>query len=385
MNQIPNPDSQLRKTIAIYFPYFMGGGAEAVGLWMLEALKKKYHLTLYTFADLHWEKLNDMYGTFLSSEQVQVKSILPSFALAIANFLIANNPHFRQLAIHSTLRVLKANSHDYDLVISGFNAADLGTTGIQYIHWVNVLEGGPLGPLYSKLSRFSLEQAKKNISLVNSSDVAAAVQRAYGIESEVIYPPVIIAPQTGEPEQKEDAFVCSGRLVKSKQPHQAIKIFKKLRQKGYDIKLYITGGGGGSTERKYTNTVRNMAKANADWVTLYENLSYADYTKLLYKCKYGIHIKTEPFGISVAEMVKAGAIPFVKSKGGQTEIVGTQNRELFFDNADEAVEKIIAVLENTALQKKLIQSLKEQQNIFSTGRFGQEIINIVDRYFSKQI
>lgn len=37
------------KRLAIYYPCFMGGGAEAVGLWILEALKNDYDLTLYTF------------------------------------------------------------------------------------------------------------------------------------------------------------------------------------------------------------------------------------------------------------------------------------------------------------------------------------------------
>ena len=35
-------DSSKRKKIAVYYHAFMGGGAEAVGLWMLEALTSPF-------------------------------------------------------------------------------------------------------------------------------------------------------------------------------------------------------------------------------------------------------------------------------------------------------------------------------------------------------
>jgi glycosyltransferase involved in cell wall biosynthesis len=265
-------------------------------------------------------------------------------------------------------------------MISGFNAADLGVNGIQYIHWPRVLEGGKLALTYNKISQFSQEQARQNFSLVNSAAVAQAAQESYGVESVIVYPPVVIESRSQQERSTEDIFICSGRLVKSKQPHKAINILQKVREKGYNVKLYITGGGG-AAEQNYENMVRKMVKANADWVTLYHNLSYVDYANLLYRCKYGIHFKQEPFGIVIAEMLKAGCIPFVKSQGGQTEIVGQHNTELFFDSEEEAVAKIISVLENPELQNNLINSLKEQQNLFSSSRFSEEIIALVEQYF----
>ena len=120
---------------------------------------------------------------------------------------------------------------------------------------------------------------------------------------------------------------------------------------------------------------------NSDWITLHENRPYQEYATLLSKCKYGIHYKKEPFGISIAEMVKAGAIPFVRSKGGQVEIVGAHNQELLFDSEDEAVEKIIATLKDAERQNQLIASLEEQKYLFSTEKFISDIQGIVDTYF----
>ena len=88
-------------------PYFMGGGAEAVALWILEALKEKYDLTLFTFYYPDWEKLNKLYETSLTPKEVKVVSVLPKSWQGISEFLISNNPHFRQIAIHLSLRYLK--------------------------------------------------------------------------------------------------------------------------------------------------------------------------------------------------------------------------------------------------------------------------------------
>lgn len=184
---------------------------------------------------------------------------------------------------------------------------------------------------------------------------------------------------------KEDAFICSGRLVKAKEPHKVIQILKKVREQGFDIKLHITGGGGGVYQWQYNRLIRKMVAENSSWITLYENLPYKDYIQVLAKCKYGIHFKKEPFGISIAEMVKAGAIPFVRSVGGQIEVVGQHNEELFFNNEEEAVDKIIAVLKNSTTQNKLIQSLTEQKTLFSTHKFMSEINDVVDSYFDKQL
>jgi len=368
------------KKIAIYYPYFMGGGAEAVALWLLEALKGKYDLSLFTFTSLDFNLLNTMYGTKLSPEVVKVNTIASKNVSKLGNWLISNNQDFRKAIIHLILGKFKAKSQEYDLVLSAYNAADLGQKGIQYIHWIKVIEGGK--EIYNKISGFSADKLKENISLANSYKVAETVKQTYGIEAKVIYPPVVINQGKITWENKENAFICSGRLVKTKQPHKAIKILKKVREKGFNIKLYITGGGGGIAEWNYKNFLNKMVTENSDWVKMYENLNYEEYAQILYKCKYGIHYKKEPFGIVIAEMLKAGIIPFVRSDGGQIEIVGKENQELLFDKDEEAVEKIIKVLEDSNKQQKTLEKLKQKKENFSTERFMIEINQVVENYFS---
>jgi glycosyltransferase involved in cell wall biosynthesis len=367
------------KRIAIYYPAFMGGGAEAVGLWMLEALKQHYHLTLFTVAELDFAPLNAMYGTQLTPQQVRVRSLVSQSLQPIFYHLIANFPAFRMLCIHLLIRYFKAHTQQEDLVISAYNAMDLGRRGIQYIHWIKVLEGNAF---YQAISGFSEPQIQQNISLVNSHFIAKYCQQTYGIPSTVVFPPVTLNPADIPWQQKQNAFICSGRLVKAKEPHRVIQILAAVRQQGYDIKLHMTGGGGGVYEKSYQNYLRKIIQCHADWIVLHENLNYQDYTILLSQCKYGIHFKKEPFGISVAEMVKAGAIPFVRNKGGQVEIVGAHHPELLFETEAEAIAKILHVLQHAEEQQRLIQSLTQQKDLFSTQRFMSEIQQTVEQFFS---
>jgi glycosyltransferase involved in cell wall biosynthesis len=374
-------NNPLSPKIAIYYPCFLGGGAEAVALWMMEALKDQYNLTLITFADIDWQRLNLMYGTTLNAQSIKVDSLLPQVFYSYSNALASNNKHFRQLAIHLTLRRCQQNSPDYDLVISAYNAADLGRTGMQYIHWIKVLEGGELAQkYYNRISNFSIDNLKKNFSLVNSEAVATAVKDYYGIDAKVVYPPVVIKPTDIAWQDKENAFICSGRLVEAKQPHRVIQCLEKVRQKGIDLKLYITGGGGGNAEVKYKRYLDQLIRDNSDWIRLCENLSYEDYSKILYRCKYGIHFKPEPFGISIAEMVKAGIIPFARNGGGPVEIIGQENNDLLFSSFEDAVEKITEVMQNESKQYQLLSSLEKQKFLFSTEKFMADINNVVTSY-----
>jgi glycosyltransferase involved in cell wall biosynthesis len=360
--------------LAVYYPAFLGGGAETVGLWMLEALQQQYDLTLFTLATVDFDRLNALYGTSLSVNSITVQSFFTRWLRPVVNVLIANNKHVRLLLFHWLLRHLKAQNDRYHLLISAYNAVDFGKPGLQYVHWIKVLE---TNAFYNRISNFSIERMKQNHSITNSYTVAEYIQQEYGCTAKVLYPPVVLDTPNLVWEQKENAFICSGRITEAKQPHKVIAILKQVRQQGFDVKLYLTGGGGGAYAWKYQNFVKKLVKENASWVTLYENLSYQDYAQVLAKCRYGIHFKQEPFGISIAEMVKAGAIPFVRDQGGQREIVGEQNHALMFRNEQEAVDQILAVLGNTERQQHLQLALNEQRNLFSTQRFMVEVNNVV--------
>jgi glycosyltransferase involved in cell wall biosynthesis len=381
---------QNKKSIAVWQPYFRGGGAEAVALWILEALQDEYSLTLYTLTNVDFSWLNKMYGTHLSSEQINVKTCLPELLTDIAYSAMSMNEIFKMAIVYLTIHKFKQDSLNYDVAFSAFNALDMGSSGIQYLHWVNVVEKLPeKAPFWYQLLMkwvdFSYNRLTQNLSIANSRFTADKVKEVYNIDAEVIFPPVVSEIDALPWHEKEDAFLCSGRLVKAKSPHRAIEILQAVREQGFDVKLHITGGGGGVYEKSYQDDLRKLVEQNSDWVFLHQNLPYADYLKIVSRCRYGLHVKPEPFGISVAEMLKAGMIPFVRSTGGQVEIVGAENSDLLFRKNKDAVSKIIRVLSDDTLRSNLSEILSQRKFLFSTEHFTKEIRGVVRDFIDTSV
>jgi len=379
--------NSFRRGIAVWQPYFRGGGAEAVALWILEALSNEFDVTLYTLLPVDFSYLNSMYGTQLELEQVKVVHSLPDWCSQAVYAWMNRHPAIRTVCTYLTIKRLKQDALKYDLLFSAFNAVDMGNPGIQYVHWINVVENRSATAEYwikglMKWVNFSYENLEHNLTLANSKCTASFVKKCYGIDSQVVYPPVVTQIDACPWMEKEQAFLCSGRIIKAKQPHRIIEILKEVRERGFDVKLHITGGGGGKYEAEYLSKVVELAQQNADWIHLHQDLPYSDYIKILERCRYGIHYKSEPFGISVAEMLKAGMIPFVRSHGGQVEIVGEENVELLFKDDVEAVEKIVQVLKDIPLQDQLRKVLGVRQELFSTDKFTHDIQSVVSNHFT---
>jgi glycosyltransferase involved in cell wall biosynthesis len=384
-----NQSKQNLKKVAVWHPYFLGGGAESVSLWILEALVSHYNVTLFTLTSPDLQRLDILYNTHLAQQKnLRIQRMLPqSLSPSLIDRLIANNPKMKSALNHWAVRAFKSMNTEYDLVFSTYNALDMGRVGIQYLHWVHVVDPQPhknkgWTRLMMNFSEFSMDHLKQNQSLANSYYTADRIKSAYGIESRVIYPPVIGEVEVVPWQEKEDAFLCSGRIVAAKQTHRVIEILQAVRDRGFEVKLHITGGGGGTYKRSYEQKIMQIADKNSDWISVYQDLPYKDYLQVIARCRYGIHCKPEPFGISVAEMVKAGMIPFVREKGGQVEIVGAHHDELLFDNQNaNAVEKIVQVLQQPDRQMTLLESLEKQQSLFSTEKFMAEIQAVVAEYF----
>ncbi|MFB6116849.1 MAG: glycosyltransferase family 1 protein, partial [Candidatus Nanosalina sp.] len=73
--------------------------------------------------------------------------------------------------------------------------------------------------------------------------------------------------------------------------------------------------------------------------------------------------------------VKGGCIVFVREKGGQTDILGNR-KELIFDSEDDAVDKILKVLEDEGLRTEVLESLGSNR-LNSPEEFRQEVRRVV--------
>ncbi|PSF36240.1 hypothetical protein C7H19_13615 [Aphanothece hegewaldii CCALA 016] len=373
------------------------GGGKAVTAWILEALKQEYEITILTWNAVDFDSINNFYGTSLSSSDFNLYTV-PWVWQSLIN-LIPDQSDFQKLCL--LMRLSKIIQVNYDIVMTiSCNEVDLGVRGIQYInypylyHLYQQLQGdfGQYSYDYLKkikthlrpwklISGYSFERMKQNLTLVNSNWIGKKIKKCYGIETKTVYPPVHgIFPQIPW-EEKENGFVCIGRIILCKRFKRMIKILTEVRARGYDIHLHIIGTANNDLIKdNYYLEIKQLIQINNSWIFFHENLSRKELINLVSKHRYGIHgMLDEHFGIAVAEMIKGGCITFIPGDGGQVEIVGEEKR-LLYQTVGEAVEKIVSVISNPDEQKHLCQYLQDRSQCFSIEQF-KENIKIIVRQF----
>ncbi|MFA5153483.1 MAG: glycosyltransferase [Clostridia bacterium] len=377
----------LKKRIAIFFPYFTTGGGEVVTAWTIEALKDKCEVFLFTFGRISAEVFNKSYGTNLVTGDFKI--IRPPFA-----FLLEKIPG-GLLKYHLLIRYFKHFSIKFDVPFGTYKEADFGYMGIQYIHFPDLdlerydLKLSFLEKLYYKtfflknlykkfcytISGYNENEMKKNVTLVNSVWTKEMVMKNFGINSSVVYPPVLDDFIKVEFLNKDNNFVCIGRISPVKEIKKIIEIIRLVRQAGFDVNLHIIGS---VENNSYCKEVIALQKENP-WIFLDGEVSREKLVSIISHNKYGINgRKDEHFGIGVVEMTKAGCIVFVPDGGGQVEIV--DEPQLRYKNELDAAKKITEVLLDKNLQIKIQKNLLLQSRKFSEDNFKKDIREIVQEF-----
>lgn len=369
----------MRKRVIIGHPMFGRGGSEAVAMWLIEALKDDHDVTVLTTGGWNLAELNAHYGTQVSAQQVTVR-IAPIPWLARRLDAAA-------LRAACFQRFARTIAGEYDVRISAYNLTDWGHPAVHFIadfSWHRqlreALDPATPGFIYrdSWLRRIYLDIARRyqNLSgrdtlredriIANSQWTAELIREVCKVEcAAVVYPPVCGEFPEVAWRHKENAFVMIGRVAPEKRIEEAIAILAAVRQRGHAIRLHLCGRIGHDS---YGREIAALCRNHADWILLEGFVTGARKSELLARCRYGIQTRSaEPFGISVAEMIRAGAIVFAPNDGGQAEIL--DHPGLLFSDKGEAVEAISTALENSALQVQLRMHLSDRAQRFSAEKF----------------
>jgi glycosyltransferase involved in cell wall biosynthesis len=372
------------------------GGSEAVALWAIEGLKDDYDVTLVTTGEVDLSSLNAYYGTQLSSENCTVVCApLPPLLRSTERFAALRGGLFQ--------RFCKRVAGQFDLMISAYGPMDFGVPGVQFISdfsfddelrrelhktgrgMLRILySANPMRSLYLRLSSgvFSAQSDawRTNLTVANSRWSSGIMASRYGVEAQIVYPPVLAEVPQVSFKDRENGFVCIGRLVPEKRIDLVVETLSEVRNRGHDIHLHILGGG---SDDGYLRTLRQLQVKNQEWVFLEGWVAGENKAQLIARHRFGISgIANEAFGIAVAEMVKAGCLVFVANGGGQTEIVDAG--ELIYDDIDDAVGKITRVLSDERLQNRLLKRLEHQGESFSTQAFCHNIRKVVHGFFASR-
>ncbi len=390
----------LKKALLIQPDLQVHGGGNTVAVWMIEALKSDYDLSVMTWMPFELNALNRNYGTGFKKAEFKALHVPLLFRFLV--FILPGFHEIRKLSI--LIRWCKIVRKRYDVILTAYNELDFGKKGIQYVHyphrvlkrfreqcldtrqagiwrWLNDLKSG--NQPWCGLLDFSAERMLENRTLVNSNWTGEKFRGFYRSPALTVYPPVPGEFPEAPWDEKENGFVCIGRISGEKRLEEVIDILAHVRPHVPDIHLHIIGSKVSYNEGYYQRVKKKVAE-HAAWVFLEENPSRNELIELVCKHRYGIHgTKDEHFGIAVAEMIRAGCIPFVPDSGGQVEIVGREPRLLYGSDA-EAVEKILDVLKHPKEQQALLKHLASRGDLFSTEKFMHQIREVVAEFLQNK-
>lgn len=377
--------------IAIVHPDLMSkGGAESVCMHAIEALEADHDLTLLTVTDPDLDELDDYYNTSTGAVDVRRVDAATRWFNAVVEKRIVDLPvpRLRLLELALFDRFVGRVAETFDLVVSTYNEYRFGVPSVQYIHhpnyYLDAFPGGPdragsVGRAYTRASRrvagFDFDALSSATLLANSAWTAAEFADIYGYRPDVLHPPVDTTGFDGLAwEDRESGFVIVSRISPDKRVLQGIRIVDRLVAAGHDVHVHIVGS---RTSESYGRRIESFV-ADRPHVHVEGELPRTDLADLVGRHRYGLHTKPfEHFGISVAELVAGGTLPFVPDSGGQREII--EDKALTYSSIDEAVRRIEAVLGSTERQHILRESLPDVVDTYGCERFERDFRGVIDR------
>jgi glycosyltransferase involved in cell wall biosynthesis len=239
--------------------------------------------------------------------------------------------------------------------------------------------------LINKMKFFRIDKI-----ICNSFFTKDFIDKEYGVNSLVIYPPV--DTHKFKPKRKENIILFVGRfsqLTQAKNQHVLVDAFKRLTKSETNPWKLILAGGMEVGADVYLKTLEKSAMhRNVDIVT---SPSFSELTDLCGRSKifwsavgYETNINKEPqkaehFGISVIEAMSAGAVPLVFDAGGHKEIISDGLNGFFWKTESNLIKSTKKLIDDEGLLKHLSKQAKEDSQIYEYERFEAEVSELLGR------
>lgn len=239
------------------------------------------------------------------------------------------------------------------------------------------------GSLINKMKLFRV-----NNIICNSQFTKRIIDKEYGVESVVIYPPVNTTDI--KPKRKENIILFVGRfsqILQNKGQDVLIRAFRKMYDGGLkNWKLIIAGGIGVGVD-DFVNKLCSMAQGypiqvitSPDFKTL-RNLygiskifwSASGYNENEAKNPE----KVEHFGITVIEAMAGEAVPVVYAAGGHKETIVSGENGLLWTNTTSLIKKTHDLVEDPKLLRKIGLNARKSADKFSVMSFEKQVESII--------
>ena len=271
----------------------------------------------------------------------------------------------------------------YDVVFwlsDGTLPASFAKTTLVHFQFPFTGIGGktPLNFVKSRLYKF----------VVNSRFTKRFIDAEFGVDSQVLYPPIDTAGFV--PGKKTNTILYVGRfshLTQLKNPHLLVDIFKKIHPHIPGWQLILAGGSGVGTDNRYISALKKSIGTLP--VSLILNPQLSQLQKLYSQAKifwsatgFGADEKLEPlkvehFGIAVVEAMSAGCVPIVSDLGGYREII-TTGRDGFLCSDLSALGKVTCkLITHPDLLTALSKMARQRSKIFGSVCFAAKLLSLI--------
>ncbi len=332
------------KKIALFDPYLdtLGGGEKHI-LSIIEVLAEKgYEMTVFWDRDLKKEIKNRFQLRYVDKYKF------------VPNIFKKSNP-------------LKTFS-----VLSRFDYFFYVTDGSYFASGAKnnfVFAMVPDKKLYSLnvVNRIKL----LNYKFISNSPYTTRWLNAWGITPETITPYLTPDILEAKPVKKEKTILSVARFfphLHSKNQSEIITAFKRLKKTNplfEDYKLVLAGGLK-EEDREYFNKLRSESKDDLS-IVFKTNLEKQELVDLYRSSMYFWHFTgltadeknhpemVEHFGIAPLEAMATGNITFCHNSGGPKEFVVDGQTGFLFDNIEELIFKMSALVGDEILKEKIVK------------------------------
>jgi len=238
----------------------------------------------------------------------------------------------------------------------------------------------------SLLNRMKLFRINKIVC--NSHFTKSFIDKEYGVESVVIYPPVDV--EHIKPKRKENIILFVGRfsqILQNKGQDVLIRSFKKIYDEGLKNWKLVLAGGVEVGVGGYVERLRNMAFSYP--IEIIESPDYKTLRDLYGKAKifwsasgFGVNEvknpeKVEHFGITVVEAMAGGAVPIVYDAGGHKEIISDRINGFLWLKTGNLIKVTRKLIEERSLLRNISVKAVDSSWKYSYERFKSDVEKIL--------
>lgn len=253
----------------------------------------------------------------------------------------------------------------------------------NFLHFQAPFTGVGGKSLMNKMKLFRIEKV-----ICNSYFTKKYIDKEFGVESVVVYPPVAV--EDFKPKRKNKLIISVGRfsqLEQAKRQDVLIEAFKRFYDAGNEGWSLVLAGGTEVGVGTYVEKLRKMASSYP--IRILESPSFSQIKEFYGKAKifwsasgFGIDEKKQPsrvehFGIVVVEAMAAGAVPIVFGAGGHKEIVTDAKDGYLWNTVSELLKKTEKLIKEKGLLKKISAEARNKSKIYGYERFEKEMFEII--------